>query len=119
MRNPSLAIIPSPIHHVEGSRAWLRDRLSNRCTLHAVADVQSNGYSRVLRLELRWERDGKTHTRTLTILDIGGCVCDERFEGIPLLTDACLSDLRFATVGMLTRLVAEADVDPVELFTHA
>ena len=114
----NITITPSPIHHVEGSRAWLRDRLENRCTLHAVVDTSSNGYSRVLRLEIRWESGGKTHRRILTVLDSGGCVCDERYEGIPLLTKACLADLRSATSGMLERLVAEADEKPLELFTH-
>ncbi|MBA3761713.1 MAG: hypothetical protein H0X04_00020 [Chthoniobacterales bacterium] len=105
----------SPIHHVEGSRAWLRDRLAHGCTLHAIADTTCDGHSRILWLELRWKRDGEARARVLTVLDVNGAVCDEQYQGLPLLTQACLSDIQAATAGVLARLVSESDADPLEL----
>lgn len=112
----TLSIQIPPVSHVEGSRAWLLDRLCNRCTIHAGVETLSDFFpEHVLRLELRWERDGRHHKRVLTILDCNGKVTDPRYEGMGCLTDACLRDLREATKGLLASLKSAADTAPVRL----
>lgn len=113
----TLSVQIPPVSHVEGSRAWLLDRLMNRCTLHAevITDNEFYEVSHLLRLELRWERDGKTHRRVLTILDTDGDVQDDRYEGMGCLSAACLKDLRDATKGLLASLKSAADTTPVRL----